>query len=233
MPWLGFEPRLLRPQRRVLTTIRSRRATTQALMIVLNLCHLTWTDFNYCPTLFLETLLRCSYSLFHWLPLSSSQFWYTMGKQNKIKNQFSSPQIRHVPSGKSVLIPKSPASSPAPRICPLDRPSPAAGSSSRLTDRGPAEGAQRQRLRRPGEGGAKNPSLEPSECSASLYPHLSSRLRPGAPRGHCFCEGRGARRGWGIRHPWRRESHLMYWASWRDRSFSAFVNRKVGGSKPA
>ena len=31
MPWLGFEPRLLRPQRRVLTTIRSRRAT-RALM---------------------------------------------------------------------------------------------------------------------------------------------------------------------------------------------------------
>ena len=31
LPWLGFEPRLLRPQRRVLTTIRSRQAMEKHL----------------------------------------------------------------------------------------------------------------------------------------------------------------------------------------------------------
>ena len=33
LPWLGFEPRLLRPQRRVLTTIRSRQAMKEHLWV--------------------------------------------------------------------------------------------------------------------------------------------------------------------------------------------------------
>ena len=72
----------------------------------------------------------------------------------------------------------------------------------------------------------------PSECSASLDPYLSSRLRPGAFQGRCFCEARGARGSWGIRHPrgWK-EGHL-YWALRRDCLAPLPVNRKVGGSKP-
>ena len=41
VPWLGFEPRLLRPQRRVLTTIRSRRATAPAAVAALALTRRT------------------------------------------------------------------------------------------------------------------------------------------------------------------------------------------------
>ena len=116
-----------------------------------------------------------------------------MRKQNKIENQFSSPQIRHVPSGKSVLIPKSPASSPAPRACPLDRPSPAAGSSSRLIDRGPAEGALRQRLRRPGEGGAKNPR-NPGAQRVFSFPRPPPILpaQAGGASGELFLRGEGS-----------------------------------------
>ena len=80
-----------------------------------------------------------------------------MRKQNKIKNQLSSPQIRHVPSGKSDCPrPHLAGFFPGSSRLFLGPPSPPAGSSSRLTDRGRAEGGQRQRLRRSGEGGAKN-----------------------------------------------------------------------------
>ena len=61
--------------------------------------------------------------------------------------------------------------------------------------------------------------LEPSEWSASFDPYLSSRLRPGASQGAVSekgGEGKGERRGWGIRHPreWK-EGHL-YWGLRRD-----------------
>ena len=84
-----------------------------------------------------------------------------------------------LPGSLFILVPTSPASFPALRVCPF-RPIPRTpGSRSRPTDRGPAEGGQRQRSNRRAVTG-------PTGGSASLRP---PRLRPGASRGRCICGG--------------------------------------------
>ena len=124
MPWLGFEPRLLRPQRRVLTTIRSRRATYQAMRTVFTVCPLTWNDFDRCAALFLGTaaIRFLSFMLARRFPRSVSQFWYIVTKGNTIKPNTNS----HLPrcgtfllGSLAVLVPTSPASFPALRSRPF------------------------------------------------------------------------------------------------------------------
>ena len=55
----------------------------------------------------------------HRFPLFSFQFWYMMIEQKKTKNQFSSPQIRHVLSGKSRPRPHLAGFFPASCVCPF------------------------------------------------------------------------------------------------------------------
>ena len=108
--------------------------------------------------------------------------YYDKIKQNQTKHQFSSPQLRHVPSGTSGCPRPHLAgsfSSPSHASLWIDlphsllpAPAPTTAAEPREGDPGGADG-------RSGAGGAKNPKNQsgPTRRSASLWP---PRLRPGA-----------------------------------------------------
>ena len=102
-----------------------------------------------------------------------------MTKGNKIKPNTNS----HLPDAARSFWEVWLSSSPPRRllfqlfaVVPLDPPSRLAGSGSRPTDRGRAEGGQHQRCGRPGEGGAKNRKKQYGAHPASRLP-----LAPSAP----------------------------------------------------
>ena len=121
--------------------------------------------------------------------------YYDKTKQTQTKHQFSSPQLRHVPSGTSRcprphLAGSFSSSSHASLWIDLQAPAPPTAAEPREGDPSGADG-------RSGAGGAKNPKNQagPTRRSASLWP---PRLRPGASLARfclanvCGSPGRGS-----------------------------------------
>ena len=180
LPWLGFEPRLLRPQRRVLTTIRSRRATVLAINCVSVLLHFSIAvSLNNC-----QVLLRFRHVF---LPLFSSHsdaFFISFSPRLKT-GLLGSIFVLTLP----LLLVTFPHLTDLPQhLLPAHahRPQPSGGRA--------APTAQELRWRRRKE--PKDPLLSPPGVQPPSSP---PPLRPGASPGRCICSEWGARRGRDVR----------------------------------
>ena len=178
--------------------------------------------------------LSCSIIGFPALSLNSDLLWQKETKSNKTPILISPDAAR---SFWEVWL-----SSSLPRrllfqlfaLVPLDPPSPLAGSGSRPTDRGRAEGGQHQRCRRSGEGGARNRKNQYGAHPVSNFPSGPPRLRPGAslarfrPR-KCVWLHRWWKRI--ITHRWGWEVSYSSVSLWRYLLVPLAVHGKVGCSK--